>query len=901
MIKQSGLAYLQKYIIALFLYLPVQVYSQPVLSEAETQSYRAQIRSIVSFLEFILNSVGDAETPAKEKSILINQSYLKIFRDAKVQVEDDLDPTRLNIINKNVIAYLNDLDFFYKDATFTLDIEDISQSINDNYQIFFTVKLRRTLRGTTTQNREIEHISERYAELNLNDDNQEIKIVSLYSNKPNELDRLAAWWNELSPKWKKHFAPSVAFTENTSMDKYLSYNENLKIGDTLLLAKIDTIDINKKDISDVLTSSGEAGFDSALYRTYFDTLIFETPNLYASLSKIIEADSLNISKSELTDLLPLTQFKRLKYLNVSYTGVKDLLPLRNLGNLESLDISHTFVETLAPLRYLSNLTSVRCEYSLIKDLNALQYFERLQHLNCSNTSIIDINPLRTLKKIKELHFQETLIINTEPLASLQSLEVLNISKTVVYDLSPLRKLEKLKVLLCNQTKVANLEPLSGLQSLQKLYINQTSVSDLSPLLKLPQINAIYCDKSLVGEDDVANFLRVKPEVLLIYQSENLQGWWRSLPEGWKAIMKKYAPIAGQPSIEQLQTLVNLEKLDLSNQSEIRDLIPISVFTNLHTLICDGTPISDINPVRSLYNLKHFSGANTAISNIQPLGDLGSLETINLQFTEVEDLRPISTLSYLTHLNISKTQISSIRDLTKLPQLKKLICEETSVGQADVAELLAANPTCKLVYHTDTLQLWWNNLDENWSEVFRQAIGIEREPNPEELHQIELLQSLEVKNRPGLTELGPVFRLWRLEELSFSRTGIRTLNNISQLQKLEKLTCSEGPLEDLTPLTQLIQLRHLDIQNTPVEDLKPLALIPTLKTLLCAGTQVSSIKHLAKLSGLEILNISNTSVSTLKPLFKLTELISLTCYNTKLSPGMVDKFKRSHPACEIAFY
>ncbi len=47
-----------------------------------------------------------------DKDVLVTQSYTKIFRDPKVQVEDDLDEGRKTITNKDVQAYLKDVDFF---------------------------------------------------------------------------------------------------------------------------------------------------------------------------------------------------------------------------------------------------------------------------------------------------------------------------------------------------------------------------------------------------------------------------------------------------------------------------------------------------------------------------------------------------------------------------------------------------------------------------------------------------------------------------------------------------------------------------------------------------------------------------------------------------------------------
>jgi len=56
-----------------------------------------KVREIISFFEYMLNTLGNSSTPTRDKEVLITESYAKIFRDSKVQVEDDLDEERMVI------------------------------------------------------------------------------------------------------------------------------------------------------------------------------------------------------------------------------------------------------------------------------------------------------------------------------------------------------------------------------------------------------------------------------------------------------------------------------------------------------------------------------------------------------------------------------------------------------------------------------------------------------------------------------------------------------------------------------------------------------------------------------------------------------------------------------------
>ncbi|MEJ0031525.1 MAG: hypothetical protein WDO15_14640 [Bacteroidota bacterium] len=66
-----------------------QLANEPAIDASAGDEKR--VRDIISFLEFVLNTLGSESTPARDKETVITESYSKIFRDAKVQIEDDLD------------------------------------------------------------------------------------------------------------------------------------------------------------------------------------------------------------------------------------------------------------------------------------------------------------------------------------------------------------------------------------------------------------------------------------------------------------------------------------------------------------------------------------------------------------------------------------------------------------------------------------------------------------------------------------------------------------------------------------------------------------------------------------------------------------------------------------------
>ncbi|MEL6134990.1 MAG: leucine-rich repeat domain-containing protein, partial [Bacteroidota bacterium] len=91
--------------IASLLYL-FSAHAQDTVSSSDIAVYKKEASQMVSFLSFILNTLGSDDTPTAHKQTIIQESYAKLFRDAEVQIEDDLIVGRSTITNKNVQAYL---------------------------------------------------------------------------------------------------------------------------------------------------------------------------------------------------------------------------------------------------------------------------------------------------------------------------------------------------------------------------------------------------------------------------------------------------------------------------------------------------------------------------------------------------------------------------------------------------------------------------------------------------------------------------------------------------------------------------------------------------------------------------------------------------------------------------
>src|SRR5882762_7065098 len=300
-----------------------------------------KVRDIVAFLEFVLNTLGSSSTSARDKDVLVTQTYSKIFRDDKVQIEDDLDEERKVVTNKNVVAYLKDVDFFFKDVKFEFSIEGIQSGVNADNKPFYKVSLKRNMTGTTAEGTPVNKTIPRFVEINYNPDDKDLKIVSIYTNEFNEKEALMNWWAQLSFEWQ-----------------------------TLFKAKLDVTDsVGLPDIR-----------------------------------KITALEALDLSNNKYVQTIePLAQLTGLKSLTLSKTGIDDLSPIRNLTELVELDLSYTKIKDLVPLKYSNKLVKLNLNHTDVSDISVVQKMPKLQNLELSATPVVDFLPLASLGELVHLN------------------------------------------------------------------------------------------------------------------------------------------------------------------------------------------------------------------------------------------------------------------------------------------------------------------------------------------------------------------------------------------------------------------------------------------------------------------------------------------------------------------
>ncbi|MEM6844300.1 MAG: leucine-rich repeat domain-containing protein [Bacteroidota bacterium] len=784
------------------------------LSPEVIAEYQEQSKELVSFLEYMMNFLGNPEATTQQKETIITQSYLKAFRDEDVQIEDDLAEDRSVVTNKNVQAYLKDIDFFFREATFDLSVDDVSYYVN-NGKKFFRVTLSRNLQGATVDGDTVNANQIRYVEINLNEAEKDLKIASIYTTKLSEREELANWWSEVSEPWQDFFKAQIGAQE----------------------------------------------WDSANYRM---------------LREIVRLDDIDLSGNQsVYSLEPLNKLIDLRYLNISDTRIDDLYPLRNLTKLEVLNCSQTPVSDLSPLKYATSLREIDCEHTNVTNLDILASFSKLERLYCSHTYV---HQIPALKGLNDLRCASTAITSLEPLATMTSLVYLDCSETSISDLQPVASTESVTWLNLENTPVVNLAPLTALVNLETLVINNTPVENLDALNGLPQLQKVYCDNTPIKKPEANRFMAINPEVLVIYASEQMMDWWQALPAEWQQVFSKYVPL-DTVNKENLAQVANLTEIDISGNVAIQNLGPLANLTNLTKLSCENTNIRDLSSLGGMVNLEH----------------------LNLTGTQVDSLGALGNARNLRVLNLDKTRVTSLMPLRGISGIQRISCENAPIAPDKIRQFIREHPETIVIYKTEQLSLWWNNLSPAWKKELREQVVIGDIPDREQLHELAFLGSLTIEDNSRVTSLEPLREFVRLTELTLTGTQVADLSPLSDMYTLRALICARNPIRDLEPLSQLTDLVYLDFQNTPVEDLRPIEDLISLETLKCSGTQVDKLKPLSSLINLQHLECYNTGVKKLKHLRDLNQLKMLRCYNTRISSREVEDFRQSHPDCEVVHY
>lgn len=753
-----------------------------------------QVESLVAFYKFMLNTVGAANTPVRDKEVIITESFKKVFKDGQVQIEDDLLANRNAITNKNVSAYLRDVDFFFRNITFDFTDIEITPSTRENGETFYLVAFNNVIQATTIEGEPYNNSMKRYIEVNFMEKENDLRIASIYSTRISRSRELRNWWNGLSYEWSRIFEPYV---------------------------------------------SGDSATNEELL-------------------KIAAVDSLNLAGNRfIIDIGPLSAFNNLKYLNISDTRIENLEPIRFSLRLEKLIAANSKVDKLNLLEYFEKLTVLDVSNTSITDISALGRLKALKDLNLSFTFVTIFDPLQLLENLEKVNLSNTAFSFPALLTSSPNLYHLDLSRTGTANINYLAELPQLMYLDLSETYINTLNPLRKLEKLETLRINQTKIHSLEPLQGLLNLKRIYADNTGITDQQAMDFMSGNKGTLVLANTERVMEWWKGLDQNWKKALSREMGNSS-PDKEDLIRLINMDSLNLSNSdlmspdplTKFRKLRQLNISGNrfsgfgfaesleyLELLIAENMPAASASGLNQSKYLQAISFKGSAITDLSALNFLNKLQILDVDETPVRKEQVVAFLEM-------NPQVIVLYQTTALKEWWSGLDSDWKV----VFGVEMENPSGFALHRLiESTELTIEDIPVSSLEPLNQFIRLEKMmiSNTQVRSLAELgghtkLVEISCKNGP-LEDLEGISSLDDLKVLDVSNTAVDDLKSLRGLSGLEELNASGTNIKKLKGLSELKNLKNLNISNTRVWQLDRLHDIRAMETLICYNTRVSERK------------------------------------------------------------
>jgi Leucine-rich repeat (LRR) protein len=807
------------------------------LSDDDLRVLKGQAQQMIGFFEYQQNILGDPESTLHEKQVVINESYKKSFADSLVQIEDDLDPTRKFPIFKDVQDYLKDIDFFFKSAVFSYDIIEMKQGYNQNNELFFTVLTKRKISATDVKNNKIDNYQNRYFELNYDEANQILKIASIYTTSPEDKTNWKVWWANLPFVWKSFFT-----------QKY-NLGDSLSATDIQNLNKITSVDIS--------------------------------------------------GRSEINDLNPLADIRSISTLNLQKSGVTDLMPLRFLKNLSELDLSNTNVTTVDALKYSTFIKRLNLANTQVRDIAILENLQKLEYLNISNSKVTNLSVLVHLPNITTLVLNKLNCVDYSVIQDLAQLKEIYLDSSNFSSTAFLYNHPELEIVSMNYTPIVGFQYLTNVDKLKEMHFEHTAIASLDGLENLKSLKKIYCDYSKVTKTEALKLNSKRPDIVVVFESQELANWWNSLDVNWKNYFTRMYKLSANPSTEDLHQVIRQTKISIKNNKGITNLDALAIFTDTEELEIIGAKLSQIDGLKNLINLNKLTIQASELKDISALSSLQSLKYIDISGNPVSDISALQNCAALVELHAEQCKIKGLPTLDKLKNLRQVYVDGNTIEDAQVQAFYKAHPASLVVYKSPYLQAWWSDLPIMWKSYFVRQFTISTQATNEELHRLIRTEDVSIKDI-NIEDLSPLKEFLILKSLVLSDLSLETLVSLSQFRDLENLSIIRLGISDISPIYQLKNLKNLSINETGVSKLD-FSQLTSLEKLDISQNKIKHLGGIKVLTNLKELNISNTRIFNTMPIEKMTALTNLTAYNISAPYFLINRLKKKKPNLKIIWY
>lgn len=401
------------------------------------------------------------------------------------------------------------------------------------------------------------------------------------------------------------------------------------------------------------------------------------------------------------------------------------------------------------------------------------------------------------------------VIRAEALRELTGLKASGLG---IQDLTGLECALRIRSLGLADNLLTDLTPLLDLTGLRELELSGNRVTDLSVIGQLPELRKVALDGN--GLSDVSG----------------------------------------------LANLRKLTFLDLAS-NEISDITPLAGLEELRVLVLSKNQLTDVGALADMHELVSLKLDDNAIEDIDALEGLTKLHYLDLDGNLVMSLAPLHAASELVELEVSRNALRSLAGVENKPSLIRLIANQNDIeSTAGVAGLTRLT----------TLELGDNEIEhlpgiETLVGLRKLGLAINRVTDISAVSGLPELRELDLRNNPGLTDIGPVSTLPLLGLFAAGgHDGPLDLSPLAGRTVLRRITFTFGETGDLGFLAELPALEVLNFQGTPLSaaQLQQIGAAPGIRTLDVGRTDIDSLQPLEPLALLEELSAEDNRISAL---------------------------------------
>lgn len=429
------------------------------------------------------------------------------------------------------------------------------------------------------------------------------------------------------------------------------------------------------------------------------------------LSGLTELTFLQLGNNQVSSLAPLSGLTKLRTLYLDGNPISDFSALKSLGSLTTLSIKSCGItdEQLEELEEALPRCSIHCERSESDEiveitLGGVTFKSDVTELDLSGKSLTDISELEKCTSLQKLDLRDNKISDLTPLMDLGELSWLCIWNNDVEDILPLMGLSKLAYLDADLNEIKDITAVSALTAMEELWLSYNEIGSFKPLGKLPALQRLGLKGTGIADKDLETLMSVKTlKELSLEENTQLSG------EAVAALKAKLTSCTVSHS--ELTYTVVLGGTAFKSDSEtiaasgvsITSIQGLNNFAALKTLQLTNTGVGDLSPLKDLKKLEVLEIWNSdstvrgALSDISALAGVSTLKNVNLMWNTISDISALSASTGITELHLSGNNVSNISALSGMGGLTKLTLDYCPVSSISALSSLSNLSSLSLQY------------------------------------------------------------------------------------------------------------------------------------------------------------------------------------------------------------